>query len=112
MKYHKIRNVPKEVCTCEQKIAYNVAFSQEINFGDDFREKSKTATGIQREEMLQEILRVSIREMENSPSKVLEKYDLDAIVSALRAGLLEYLENPKIYASYADIGKAFPAYYL
>lgn len=27
MKMHKIRNVDKSVCTCEQKIAYNYAFN-------------------------------------------------------------------------------------
>lgn len=112
MRYHKIRNIPKEVCTCEQKIAYNVAFLQDNHFGDEFREKAKAATEIQIHEMLQNILQFAIREMENSPSKVLEKYDIDAIVSALRAGLREYLEHPKILASYDEIGKAFPAFYL
>lgn len=27
MKMHKIKNIEKSICTCEQKIAYNYAFS-------------------------------------------------------------------------------------
>ena len=34
MTYHKIRNVPLEVCTAEQMVAYNIAFA-----GNAFRER-------------------------------------------------------------------------
>ena len=37
MKYHKIRNIDIKTCTAEQKIAYNMAFSADITFGDRFR---------------------------------------------------------------------------
>ena len=37
LKTRKIRNVPKNVCTAEEKLAYNIAFRIEIGYGDLIR---------------------------------------------------------------------------
>ena len=36
MNYHKIPGIEKNICTAEQKIAYNIAFNINVNHGDDF----------------------------------------------------------------------------
>lgn len=38
MKYHKIPNVEKSVCTAEQMIAYNIAFRLHISYANQFEE--------------------------------------------------------------------------
>lgn len=43
MKWHKIRNVPIDVCSAEQKVAYNMAFRVHINQGDQYRALQTTA---------------------------------------------------------------------
>ena len=37
MKYHKIRNVDKSVCTAEQKIAYNAAFYHTFDYRETWK---------------------------------------------------------------------------
>ena len=39
MKYHKIKNIPLEVCTAEQKIAYNLASSYADLFIKQYQEE-------------------------------------------------------------------------
>lgn len=46
VKYHKIRNVPLEVCSAEQKIAYNLAFNIHINYDYDPTVHSKAIVNL------------------------------------------------------------------
>lgn len=99
MKYHKIKGVDKSVCTAEQKIAYNLAFANReyvIRAGYD------TATAANK------IVELYKSGYDYKPGK----YDIDAIFSALLAGLKNYCERPFIATDYETIGKAFPALYL
>lgn len=109
MKYHKIRNVEKSVCTCEQKIAYNFAFANYHSFAKQYKLQ---VCGIHRSEIAQEFVNFcmkSIRTYEN----ICKKYDLDSIFCALNAGAENYLSGDRhIAASYEEVGKMFPAYYL
>ena len=41
LKTRKIRNVPKNVRTAEEKLAYNIAFRIEIGYGDLIRKLKK-----------------------------------------------------------------------
>lgn len=109
MKYTKIRNIPFDVCTVEQKIAYNLAFRAHISFQDKFntlKAEQKFETVIS--EFISDIIRFEIKEY----SQNYTIGNIDAIFSALNAGLRNYFEKPFIASNYDDIGKAFPANYL
>lgn len=111
MKYHKIRNVSKEVCTAEQKIAYNLAFRAHINFQEEFDRVNAVHPGGARSDCT----RLAHREVESfrrAHDYKPGQYDDDAIFSALLAGLYDYMCRPFIATSYEQIGKAFPAQYL
>ena len=44
---------------------------------------------------------------------IMNKYNIDAIISALRAGLESYISGTHyILTTYEEIGEMFPAYYL
>lgn len=109
LKYHKIRNVPKEDCTCEQMIAYNMASRSCTSFIDKFK-KAKECSEMCANNFVNDIIDYQIKSyMECYPNS---KYNIDAIQSCLRAGLKKYLEKPFIAWDYKQVGKAFPAYYL
>ena len=112
MKYHKIRKVPLEVCTAEQKIAYNIAFSAHINFQEKY-DAARKISEVCRIDVINQILNC---EMENYERTYCDgkqsRYDIDAIFSALRSGIDEYLKKPFIATDYKSIGKSFPANYL
>lgn len=108
MKYHKIKGIEKNVCTCEQKIAYNLAFSWRDIMKKDYE---NAPCGIQKAETV----RAYVRKLTALFSEQYgTKYDIDAIFCALGAGLENYLILPGagILTSYEVIGEAFPAYYL
>lgn len=109
MKYHKIRGVPMEVCTAEQKIAYNLAFRLHISHGDKYKFIAKNYSKIVLSNVENQLIDEAFRLWENDGT---ERYDIDAIFSALRAGLNDYLLHHFIAADYERIGKAFPAHYL
>ena len=111
MKYHKIANVDKSVCTAEQKIAYNIAFQLHISYADQFAEVNAINPGSARSNCA-ELAQEGLKWYKMSYSYKPGKYDEDAIFSALLAGLYDYLSNFRIFSSYEDIGKAFPAHYL
>ena len=111
MKYHKIANVDKSVCTCEQKIAYNIAFRLHISYADQFSEVNAINPGAARSNCA-DLAREGLKWYKMSYSYKPGKYDEDAIFSALLAGLYDYLSNFHIFSSYEDIGRAFPAHYL
>lgn len=97
MKYTKIRGVEKEVCTAEQKIAYNIAFANR----DYFSRAGFT---------IADAARAGVEMFCRSHPK--SKFDVDAIFSALMSGLEEYYKGPSILWDYESIGKTFPALYL
>lgn len=106
LKYHKIRGVDKTVCTVEQRLAYELAFRARINYSTAW-EKLPTATA--KHTAVTEIITRQTKILVNECHRV---FDLDGTISALHAGIYEYMENPFIATSLEQIGKAFPAYYL
>ena len=109
MKYHKIRNIDINTCTAEQKIAYNMAFSAHISFGDRFR---KLDTAMAKDDAVHDIIRNLFKQYHAGYNYKAGKYNEDAIQAALNAGLRSYLEKPFIACDYESVGKAFPANYL
>lgn len=112
MKYHKIRGVPIDVCTAEQKIAYNLAFHAHITFGDRFKKwvNEEKPFEIAISDAVFNMVKFEIEDFTRNYSKTI--YDIDAIQAALLYGLKDYLLNYFIATSYDAIGKTFPANYL
>lgn len=105
MKLHKIPKVDMSMCCAEQKIAYNMAFRAHISFEDKFKslstEEEKAAMADRIADFEMENYRVSYNYKPN-------KYNEDAILKALKAGLKAYLEKPFIAWNFAEVGAAFP----
>ena len=100
MKYHKICNIPIEVCTAEQKIAYNlVSAYRDCIVGGSFSTWPEAAHWC---------VRMYTLGYDYKPGK----YDIDAIFCAINAGIESFCEKPFIASSYEQIGKAFPAHYM
>ena len=112
MNYHGIRGVKKEVCTAEQKVAYNLVFSNSDIYSTAFKKICATGTGVYISNAITDLANQFMSFFRNSYSYVPDKFDEDAIFSALMAGLKDYMLNPFIATSYAQIGQAFPALYL
>lgn len=108
MKYHKIKNIPLDVCTAEQKIAYELAFRIHVGAGDIYNAALKRSA-ICADEVLRKRLKI---QFDSWLELYGGKFNDDAIYSCLLAGLADYLEKPFIATGYEEIGKAFPAYYL
>lgn len=100
MKYHKINNVPKEICTCEQKIAYNLCSA----YSDCVLSKGFHTWP----EAAHYLVHLYALGYDYKPGK----YDIDAIFCAINAGIEAFCAKPFIATSYEQIGKAFPAHYL
>jgi hypothetical protein len=110
MKYHKIPKVDKTVCTAEQMIAYNYAEAYTSDYRKKWRECKDEYSGIAKSEFIFEARNFCMKMLSDD---IKRKYDIDAIQSALTAGLKNYFDNPyRILSSYAEIGKIFPALYL
>lgn len=108
MKYHKIRNISMNICTCEQKIAYNLAFSHAHIFKNEY---NRMPMQFQKSNVIHEAVKFCMKQW--SYNEKTSKYNIDAIFCALNAGLENYFKNNcPILASYEDIGNAFPARYL
>lgn len=112
MKYHKIRNVEKTVCTAEQKIAYNLAFRAYTTFGDKWNDMKDKVTEAERLNFIAEVRDFEIKQCTYQDWYKNNKYDNDAIFCCLNAGLRNYMDNYFIACDYVSIGKAFPAHYL
>lgn len=108
MKYHKIRNVSKEVCTAEQKIAYNLARARYSVHKKEFDRVNTANPGAARNDC--ERLVCLWMDIYTYGDKV--RYDVDAIACALRSGIYDFMCNPFIATSYEQVGRAFPANYL
>lgn len=110
MTYKKIKNVKKEVCTCEQKIAYNLAFAHAGLFAKEY---NRLPMQFQKSELISAAIRKMIEWYKNGYDYTEGKYDIDSIFCALQAGLENYIKNGcKVLWSYEEIGAAFPAHYL
>lgn len=110
MKYHKIKNIPLTVCTAEQKIAYNLAFSwREVvkrNYGE-------MPCAFQKSDVLHQFIHMMIKGYKSAYDYKPGRYDIDAIFCALNAGMEKYINSEySILNSYEEIGKMFPACYL
>lgn len=102
MKCKKISGIEKSVCTCEQKIAYNYAFS----WSDTYKRRCKECTTqIQKAEILQDIIEFITADI--SRKETMEKYNADAIITAFRNGFVNYCNNFFIASDYEKIGKCF-----
>lgn len=108
MKYHVIGGVKKTICTAEQKIAYNLAWSYKDILLPKFQ---KCSCNFQRSGFVRDAVRYLTEQYKkNYP---LSKYDIDSIYCCLGAGLEEYYnKGGAILWNYEDIGSAFPALYL
>lgn len=109
MNYHKIKNVEKTVCTCEQKIAYNVALQNVDLFQKQYKAQ---VVQIHKADIAHEFVQFCMKCVQRN-EKICRKYDIDAIFCALRAGAEDYLASAcPVLSSYDEIGKMFPANYL
>lgn len=112
MAYHKIRNVDKSVCTCEQKIAYNYASTYADRYRQTWKKEAENYMAFQREEFVHEAIAWCMKMMQNN-KEIQRKYDVDLIQAALNAGMENYFNGKYgILGSYEEIGKTFPANYL
>ncbi len=108
MKYHKIKNVSLNVCTAEQKIAYNLAFSHAHIFKKAY---NLSPMQFQKNEVVHEAVQFCMK-MWGYNEKA-DKYNADAIFCALNAGIEDYIKNNcPILASYEKISETFTANYL
>lgn len=106
MKMHKIKNVEKSICTCEQKIAYNYAFSWRTQLEKIY--KSNEAQFIKSEEY-QQIINYVIEGLKRNGTD--KKYNMDAIIHCFRNGIENYLNGYSIITNYEEIGKTFSCLY-
>lgn len=96
MTFRKIPNVEKDICTAEQKIAYNFAFRYR-----DFDGNKE----------LFDLLQVVACDIKNN-EKMMQRYDIDSIIHCLRNGYIEYRKNyPAIITDYKTIGEIFYTLY-
>lgn len=102
IKCRKISGVEKNICTCEQKIAYNYAFS----WCDTYKRKVKECTTeIQKSEVFQNIIDIITKDV--LQRKDMEKYNTDAIIISFRQGFIDYCNNFFIASNYKKIGEVF-----
>lgn len=106
MKYHKIRGVALEVCTAEQKIAYNIAARNRDIVRIAFETKP-TAEGWR--EYIAAFVETQMHLFRCAYDYTPGKYDEEAIAGVLAAGIGEYIARPyHIAGSYAAVGEWFP----
>lgn len=74
LKYHKIRNVDMQVCTVEQKIAYNLALRYRHIVKSQL---DKCPTGIQKAEIIQQAVNLSAVDTERANGKWYIGWDYD-----------------------------------
>ena len=104
--YHQINQIPIEVCSAEQKLAYNMT----KKFYSLFRSQWNNAKDdLTRTKIAADIVTIAVDTIESTRSKSKEKYDMSEAVKIMYLNLFDYMENPKIIDpdSYAEIGKAF-----
>ena len=102
LKCRKINNVDKSICTAEQKIAYNYAFSY-AEFGKKIL-KTDTAE-INKSDGFFQIENLVVNDIKNRDD--MKKYNIDAIIIAFRNGFRKYCEKSFVASDYETIGKCF-----
>lgn len=107
MKAGKIQRVDKSICTAEQKIAYNYAFSWHSILRKLYCNSELTA--IQKSELLQDIVNSILASMKEN--EIDKKYNVDLIIHCFRNGVEKYANGFEVLSSYEQIGKAFPSNY-
>ena len=110
MQYHKIRGVEKSVCTAEQKIAYNLAHAYAYEYRQTWKKDKDKYMRFQQSEFIYEAVCWCYKMWKTC--RGYDKYNADAIESALRAGMENYFNGNAILCSYEEIGRTFPALYL
>lgn len=110
MKYHGIRGIKKEVCTAEQKIAYNLAFAW---YDIALKQYSKLPMQFQKSALVEEYVRKMVSDFQRTYGDSPKEYDIDAIFCALMGGFENYIKaGCPICKSFEEVGKMFPAAYL
>lgn len=115
MKYHKIRNVPLNVCTAEAKIAYNLASTYATEYRNVYREHASEVSRIAISDFVSEAVNWCVKMWKdgNTYQSTPDKYDIDTIFCCLNAGMENYFKSDyAILSSYEEIGKIFPSLYL
>lgn len=116
LQYHKIRGVDKSVCTAEQKIAYNMAsrIYGDIRFAKAWQQyDSGKVPAFLQNDWESKAIRIYFTTWQRDYNKASAYYNEDAIFSALRAGLHDFIcHHGPIFTTYKEVGQAFPAYYL
>lgn len=114
MKYHKIRKIPLDVCTCEAKIAYNLAFLYATEYRDAYKKNAANISKIAVSELVSEAVNWCIKMWKdgNTYQSTPDKYDIDTIFCCLNAGMENYFKSDyAILSTYEEVGKIFPSLY-
>lgn len=102
IKCKKLNGVEKSICTCEQKIAYNYAFS----WCDTYKRRTKDCTTeIQKAEVFRDIIDTITKDILRRED--MKKYNIDAIIIAFRQGFKNYCNDFFIASNYSKIGEVF-----
>ena len=84
------------------KNCYNIAFRIYINHETEYK---KIPTESARAEAREKLTRLYLKSIDG------KKYNIDAIFTALNAGLEKYLNKNFIACNYEEVGEAFPINY-
>jgi hypothetical protein len=105
-KQHKIRNVDKQVCTVEQMLVYNFAWSWKETIK---RWYAKCKTEINKDEVETHFTKMCV----DTFREYNKNYNLDAIAHIFRYNIRKYVENGTsgIAWSYEEVGRMFPCGY-
>lgn len=106
MKLHKIPGIDKNICTCEQKVAYNYAFMWRDSLEKIYKSDASEAV---KSEAYQDIINYVISSLKEHETD--KKYNIDAIINCFRNGIKNYMEGFSVLWNYEDIGKIFPCLY-
>lgn len=106
---HKIRNVDKNICCCEQKIAYNYLFahsnyshlkSKHINICFDYYTERKNNLDFIKKDLLRH-------------NEIIKKYDIDLIFHIILFNYDKYVFNDThIFTTYEEIGNFLKIGYI
>ena len=102
LKCRKIAGIEKNTCTCEQKIAYNYAFSWRDVY---IRRTKESKTEIEKSEVLNEIINIITKDLLRRED--MKKYNPDAVIIAFRQGFRCYVEKFFVASNYEQIGEVF-----
>lgn len=106
MRMHKIHGVDKNICTAEQKIAYNYAFSHRNWLEKIYKSDS---TEVVKSEAYQDVISLVIKCLKDNGTD--KRYNIDAIIHCFRNGIENYMKQYSILNSYKEIGKTFVCLY-